>query len=142
MPVYMIRAGRHGPVKIGHSKDVKKRFVELQVSNHERLVVLRQLEGGKAEEALLHERFSDHVQRGKWYEFDLAMLDDVGLRDVSPFADAPAPEPGSAEEVLDEVFRISTLARSLGGKRGDADIEALLDQLLRVQGLDVEDAAA
>jgi len=84
MPVYMIRAGEHGPVKIGFTNDLAKRLVELQVGNHERLSVLRLFDGGAAEEARLHERFAENWLHGEWHGFSNAMLtpDLLGLRDV------------------------------------------------------------
>jgi len=79
MPVYMIRAGEHGPVKIGHATDVAGRLYDLQSGNHERLTVLRVFDGGAAEEARLHERFADLHLHGEWHSFSKAMLGDVGL---------------------------------------------------------------
>lgn len=79
MPVYMVRAGEHGPVKIGFSTDVAGRLEKMQIDNHERLFVLRIFEGGQFEEALLHQRFADSWLHGEWHAFSKAMLGDVGL---------------------------------------------------------------
>jgi len=82
MPVYLIRAGERGPVKIGFSDDIVSRMVKMQADNHERLTILRRLKGGLLEEAMLHERFADNWLHGEWFSFTRAMLDDLGLQDV------------------------------------------------------------
>jgi DNA-binding XRE family transcriptional regulator len=89
MPVYLIRAGEHGPVKIGFSEDVEFRMVKMQADNHERLVLLRIFEGGSLDEASLHVRFADNHLHGEWFSFTAQMLGDVGLQEII----APLPEP-------------------------------------------------
>ena len=88
MPVYLIRAGEHGPVKIGKADNPWQRRSELQVAHWEELRLLRIWEGSEAEEAQLHRRFLDHRLRGDWFTFSRAMLRDVGLREI-PLPDAP-----------------------------------------------------
>jgi hypothetical protein len=120
MPVYMIRAGQHGPVKIGYSDDVASRLLKMQADNHERLTILRLFEGGVIEEAMLHEWFADNWLHGDWFGFSKAMLDDLGLQEVRTKPDElttalrelvaassvaasrrpPAPEPTSTEKAL------------------------------------------
>jgi len=80
--IYMIRAGVHGPVKIGFSDDVVLRMVKMQADNHERLVLLRMFEGGALDEAALHMRFADNHLHGEWFGFTRAMLADVGLVEI------------------------------------------------------------
>lgn len=92
MPVYMIRAGQNGPVKIGFTDDVAKRLAMMQTGNHEQLTVLRLFEGSAAEEARLHERFADNHLRGEWHHFCKAMMGDVGLAEILPSpAEIPPP---------------------------------------------------
>jgi meiotically up-regulated gene 157 (Mug157) protein len=88
MPVYLIRAGDHGPVKIGWSDNVALRLVKMQADNHERLTVLRLFAGGLAEEEMLHERFADNWLHGEWFAFSKAMLGDLRLERIG----APTPE--------------------------------------------------
>lgn len=78
MPVYLIRAGEHGPVKIGFAKDPLRRIEDLQVANHETLYVLRILDGGLDTEAMLHARFSSLCVRGEWFTFHADMLGELG----------------------------------------------------------------
>lgn len=89
MPVYLVRVGEHGPVKIGKADDPAARLSELQVANHEKLHLLRVWEGGRAEEAALHARFADLHIRGDWYSFSRLMLRGEGLVEV--LAEAPKP---------------------------------------------------
>lgn len=80
MPIYVVRAGEHGPVKIGFTKDVASRLVKMQADNHERLTILGVFTGGAAEELALHRRFAGHRLRGEWFSFSPAMLGDLGLK--------------------------------------------------------------
>ncbi len=82
MPVYLIRAGEHGPVKIGHTDNLPSRLSKMQIDNHERLTVLRIFAGAEAEEAALHLRFDANWLHGEWFSFTTAMLGDVGLVEI------------------------------------------------------------
>ena len=84
MPVYMVQAGEHGPVKIGFSADVALRLVKMQADNHQRLTVLRIFQGAVAEEAALHTLFADNRLHGEWFSFTKAMMGDVGLMEILP----------------------------------------------------------
>lgn len=80
----MIRAGEHGPVKIGFAEDVALRMTKMQADNHERLTVIRMLVGGVPEEVGLHALFADHRLHGEWFSFSRRMLGDIGLQDLVP----------------------------------------------------------
>lgn len=86
MPVYMIRAGETGPVKIGYSVYPWGRLAELQVAHYETLRIVRLFEGGEPEEASLHIRFADLYLRGEWHSFSRLMMGDVGLVEIKPEA--------------------------------------------------------
>ena len=67
--LYMISAGITGPVKIGHSVDVRKRLVTLQTASHERLFIQAvTLERGQLTEAKLHKTFKPLRIRGEWFK--------------------------------------------------------------------------
>ena len=108
MAVYMIRAGKTGPVKIGHSNDPAGRLIDLQVSHYEQLYLLRVWYGSDVEEAALHIRFADLHIRGEWFGFSRLMLGDVGLIPVeaeveehrAPFHAAPIPGTGQIKSQL------------------------------------------
>lgn len=91
MPVYMIRAGENGPVKIGHSQFPDIRLGQLQISHWERLSIIRLFEGGETEEAVLHARFADLHIRGEWHSFSRLMLADLGLIEL-PLKSEPVEE--------------------------------------------------
>jgi hypothetical protein len=74
MPVYFIRAGENGPVKIGTAESVHGRLRELQCGNHLELTVLRTIEGGRSEESALHRRYEHLRSRGEWFAFTPDML--------------------------------------------------------------------
>ena len=83
MPVYFLRAGETGPVKIGWTKDVADRRRVLQTSHPELLRVIRVVDGTPALERSLHDRFRALRLQGEWFRFDADMLamalPDVGL---------------------------------------------------------------
>jgi T5orf172 domain len=81
MPVYMIQAGEHGPVKIGRSTEngLRDRLFSIQSGNHVRLSVIRVLVGDKDVERALHSLFSHRRMHGEWFEFDEDMLGDLGF---------------------------------------------------------------
>lgn len=93
MPVYIIRAGEHGPVKIGFAEDVRLRLTKMQADNHERLTVLRVLVGGQQEESELHLRFAAQRMRGEWFEFSPELLGDLGIPDEVQAVEATEPHP-------------------------------------------------
>jgi hypothetical protein len=74
MSVYLIRCGESGPVKIGKADDVPNRMWKLQAGNHEILVLLRTLDGGRQTESWLHRHFGRLHIRAEWYAFDPEML--------------------------------------------------------------------
>jgi len=103
MPVYMIRQGARGPVKIGVAKGVAKRLATMQTGNHEQLTLLRSFEGAAAEERALHRQFADHRLAGEWFSFTKAMLGDVGLveeerQEPAPLEETPSEVPAAQED--------------------------------------------
>jgi hypothetical protein len=83
MPVYLVRLGPAGQVKIGFASNITSRLVVMQVAAPEKLVLLRILDGGKELEAALHSRFASHRVRGEWFTFCDEMLDDLGASDLT-----------------------------------------------------------
>ena len=74
MPVYFMRAGLSGPVKIGRADDVPARMYALQTGHYETLNVVRTVEGGEAEETSFHRQFKHRHIRGEWFHWDENML--------------------------------------------------------------------
>lgn len=98
MPVYMIRQGARGPVKIGVARDVAKRLATMQTGNHEQLTLLRSFDGSVAEERALHRKFADHRLAGEWFSFTKAMLGDVGLVEEGRLEPAPEELPSDTPQ--------------------------------------------
>jgi hypothetical protein len=65
--IYFLQSSKSGYIKIGYSADVRSRFLNLQRSNPEELVLLGVMEGSLADEKLLHEVFGPWRWRGEWY---------------------------------------------------------------------------
>ena len=65
--IYFITARDIGRVKIGHAKDPKRRFINLQIGSPVPLALERVCAGGESEEARLHMRFSEHRHAGEWF---------------------------------------------------------------------------
>lgn len=65
--VYFIQLGDDGPVKIGHSDNVKARMRTLQTAHTEKLRLLYSFPGTKADEILLHRKFLSHKISGEWF---------------------------------------------------------------------------
>lgn len=64
--IYFIRYPVTGWVKIGYATEVKKRFIGLQVSCPEKLVLEAQIPGTHAQEQALH-RVITGPRRGEWF---------------------------------------------------------------------------
>lgn len=65
--IYFIQAGDGGPVKIGFAEDIRKRFCQLQIANHEELRLIGAMPGGLTHEHRLHEQFMEDHIRGEWF---------------------------------------------------------------------------
>jgi hypothetical protein len=66
--VYFIQAGDDGPIKIGTSRDPRKRFLELQTASPYPLHVRAIGPGGRAAEHRMHTRFAGCRLHGEWFE--------------------------------------------------------------------------
>jgi len=120
MPVYLIRAGLTGPVKIGKADDPRGRRSELQVAHYEELHLLRAWVGGLAEELRLHDLFADLRIRGEWFSFSKLMLGDVGVVeiDLTPaplsFPVVEACDGRLAQYLSEKRLSVSQFGRSIG----------------------------
>lgn len=72
--IYFIRKGKRGPVKIGYSKDVAARLVNLKISHGKSLRVVRVVAGGYPEEREMHTRYAHLRIRGEWFSFCQSMV--------------------------------------------------------------------
>lgn len=66
--VYVLRAGKRNPIKIGVAKNPKRRVATLQTGNAATLRLLLVLPGGERLEKALHERFkAARMANGEWF---------------------------------------------------------------------------
>jgi predicted GIY-YIG superfamily endonuclease len=71
--VYLIQSVDNGLYKIGISKNPKRRLLELQTGNGEKLKIVHLFESEHPTtlETALHNRYSHISKRGEWFNFDL-----------------------------------------------------------------------
>lgn len=66
--LYII-GGTSGPVKIGYTTDLSKRFAAIQAHSPIKLSVLASVDGRGSElETIYHHRFAEHRLHGEWFE--------------------------------------------------------------------------
>src|SRR5262249_45796326 len=66
--VYIIGHPTEGPVKIGVTKNAKRRLQGVQTVSAHKLTILARFRGDKADEARIHERFKLLRLEGEWFE--------------------------------------------------------------------------
>jgi hypothetical protein len=69
--IYFIHNQATGAIKIGYSKNAKKRLASLQTATPHQLVLLGTVQGGLEHEAALHERFAQYALQGEWFKGDI-----------------------------------------------------------------------
>lgn len=94
MAVYFLRAGDDGPVKIGHTRDIKRRLPLLRTGCPAPISVIREIAGGLRTEMWLHRRFSSAHRFGEWFDYVPEMLT------VEPPAEALPGSASPAERVI------------------------------------------
>lgn len=75
--IYFIQVAPSGPVKIGITKNsstLKNRFIGIQTNNHEKLILIRNINSTVSGELWLHNKFRNKYIRNEWFEFDEEML--------------------------------------------------------------------
>lgn len=65
--VYFIQEGESGPIKIGHTNNIRMRLYNLQPGNPTPLRLLFMLEAPRGFERELHEQFAEHRIRSEWF---------------------------------------------------------------------------
>lgn len=65
--IYFIRDPKANRVKIGYSADPWARFSKIQTDCSATLILEAAIEGGREEEAALHELFRTRHERGEWF---------------------------------------------------------------------------
>lgn len=114
MPVYFIRAGEDGPIKIGHGSNPAARLSGCQIGNHLPLRLLATMPGAEAEEQELHKRFAAHRIRGEWFAPVGALLDFIAEHGTPVSAPEPPPNATPLERAILTVGSATALGRILG----------------------------
>lgn len=78
--IYFIRDTLTNHVKIGHSRNPRKRLNELQTGSVNWLELMACLPGTAEDEAKLHKRFAKDRVRGEWFAISRSMLEFFSLR--------------------------------------------------------------
>jgi DNA-binding transcriptional regulator YdaS (Cro superfamily) len=117
MPVYFVRAGENGPVKIGHAKNPASRLRELQAGCFEKFNLLRVIEGDVLSEKFLHRHFRAQRVRGEWFRFHIDMLTIV----PPPLHAAPRQKRDRDDCGADALAALDTAFRAVGGREALAE---------------------
>ena len=85
--VYLIEAGKGGPVKVGWAKDPQRRMSNLQAGHPEQLSLLAVIPGTRHLEGEIHRKLGRHANRGgEWFDRRAALrllnpiIQDHGVR--------------------------------------------------------------
>lgn len=125
MPVYMIQAGKDGPVKIGWSANVLKRHLAIQPTLPVETIVIRLIDSDRWVEHWLHQKFTHVRLLGEWFNFLPEMLT------VDPPAKKPTSLPRKA--AFPERIQAKVPAGTIDAlKAAAADNEDFTDILRRV----------
>ncbi len=65
--VYFIRAGKGGPVKIGYTTNLKRRFLDIGQGIPDEPILEATLPGGRELELKLHQALAEHRRRNEWF---------------------------------------------------------------------------
>lgn len=76
---YFIRSEHGGPVKIGKSVNPQARLSSLQTGRHDRLVILKTVNGDR--EAEFHRKFQEFHESGEWFRCEGSLLEFVSKED-------------------------------------------------------------
>lgn len=76
--IYFARQGESGPIKIGHTDNVKNRFDSLQTASAEHLQLLAIIPGDRSREKSLHGLFENSRINGEWFAPTPELLGIIG----------------------------------------------------------------
>lgn len=104
--VYFVGNREHNLVKIGTSKNVKKRIECIQIGFPYTLETFITLEGGEQVEKTLHFKFKEYHLRGEWFKLSKEILDFIETPEIikhSAFKDAEDNRIRYSEEICDKI---------------------------------------
>jgi YspA, cpYpsA-related SLOG family/Meiotically up-regulated gene 113 len=87
--IYFVQNTVTRAIKIGYSKNAKKRLDSLQTATPDKLALLGTIQGGLEHEAALHERFAGYALQGEWFKGDI-LREVLGI--IAQHASGPQPQ--------------------------------------------------
>lgn len=106
MPVYIIRSGEDGLVKIGHGVVVERRRRAIEMLTGVPMRLLRTIDGEKRLEMAYHAHFANLRQLGEWFVFSPEMLtvvlDPLPKKLKPPPGPEVVPTPGSLRDLIEK----------------------------------------
>ena len=113
MPVYIIRAGKTGPVKIGYSDMVDARMAAMQVIHYQELYLLRTINESPWAEQWFHREFAGLHIRREWFNYhpDMLLVSPKNLNLVELERDTDIKEKVTGGMTMAEAGRIHSLSR-------------------------------
>jgi hypothetical protein len=78
--VYFISDGTN--IKIGYSKNIKKRIQTLSTGSSRHLTILGYVYGDMNYEKLLHRMFIEYRQKGEWFKCNKKLMDFINQNNV------------------------------------------------------------
>jgi hypothetical protein len=113
--VYAIRAGKTAFVKIGDSRDPRRRRKQLQTSHYRRLILLGVFPERYGTERDVHAMLSAYHVRGEWYRIDGRLSEMLAeLEDAPPESETISVHVRMTEG---EAARLDAKVRALGAAR-------------------------
>jgi hypothetical protein len=122
MSVYFIQVGVDGPVKIGSAIDPKRRLCTLQTGHHNKLRLLRTIDGGIDVERGYQQMFDRQRISGEWFFFDPDMLtaEPPPIETATPNGKLKDSPPAlAARRIITKFGGPATLARQLSIRNGE-----------------------
>lgn len=124
--IYFIQNTVTKAIKIGYSKNPKKRLDSLQTATPDKLTLLGAIQGGLEHETAFHERFAKYALQGEWFKGDI-------LREVLDIIakDAANPQKPKTNVIVagdsDSFFMWSSNKQQMANRN---KLEALVSQAL------------
>jgi hypothetical protein len=143
--IYFTQDSQTKAIKIGYSKNPKKRRAGLQSATPGQLVLLGAIHGGLEHERAYHEKFAQHRLHGEWFKGDIlsAVLEIIAKNptdrpppsNVIVVGDSDFCDQGLVSRTLGELHAKNPIAWVITG--GDRNLECWAWDWARLNGVEV-----
>ena len=82
--IYFIQQGNNGNIKIGYSKNPKKRLIQLQTATISKLYIIGKISGNRQNEKEIHQYLFKHRLRGEWFKPVKEVLNIIKKKKMPP----------------------------------------------------------